>query len=59
MLLWITFEVGKIFFFSKLMIEYLKGLMWVLPYYIKGCISWTWYYPYYYGPMLQDMKNLC
>ena len=32
--------------------------MWCLAYYIKGCISWTWYYPYNYGPMLIDMVEL-
>lgn len=26
--------------------------------FIKGCISWTWYFPHHYGPMLQDMKRL-
>lgn len=45
-------------FLSKLMESYLEGLMWCLAYYVKGCISWTWYYPYHYGPMLQDMTNL-
>lgn len=45
-------------FLSTLMRHYLQGLMWCLAYYIKGCISWTWYYPYHYGPMLQDMKRL-
>eukprot|EP01038_Epipyxis_sp_PR26KG_P008199 gene8199-11090_t len=43
---------------TSLMVEYLKGLMWCIAYYIRGCVSWTWYYPYHYGPMLQDMKNL-
>mmetsp|Transcript_20065 Transcript_20065/g.28834 ORF Transcript_20065/g.28834 Transcript_20065/m.28834 type:complete len:1503 (+) Transcript_20065:75-4583(+) len=45
-------------FLSQLMEDYLKGLMWCLAYYMKGCISWTWYYPYYYGPMLIDMTDL-
>jgi 5'-3' exoribonuclease 1 len=43
---------------ENLMVNYLKGLMWCLAYYMKGCISWTWYYPFHYGPMLQDMKHL-
>jgi 5'-3' exoribonuclease 1 len=43
---------------TDIMKHYLKGLQWCLAYYIKGCISWTWYYPFHYGPMLQDMKNL-
>eukprot|EP01033_Poteriospumella_lacustris_P000925 gene925-667_t len=45
-------------FLRTLMGEYLKGLGWCLAYYVKGCISWTWYYPYHYGPMLQDMTGL-
>ena len=45
-------------FFQKLQESYLQGLMWCLAYYIKGCISWTWYFPYHYGPMLQDMTDL-
>jgi 5'-3' exoribonuclease 1 len=40
-------------FFGKLRESYLQGLMWCLAYYVKGCISWTWYFPYHYGPMLQ------
>ena len=45
-------------FLTTLMEKYLEGLMWCLAYYIKGCISWTWYYPYHYGPMLIDMREL-
>ena len=45
-------------FLDTLMEKYLEGLMWCLAYYIKGCISWTWYYPYHYGPMLIDMRGL-
>jgi 5'-3' exoribonuclease 1 len=37
---------------------YIAGLIWCLAYYCKGCISWTWYFPYHYGPMLQDMDRL-
>ncbi|CAM9192531.1 unnamed protein product, partial [Ectocarpus fasciculatus] len=37
---------------------YMSGLIWCLAYYCKGCVSWTWYFPYHYGPMLQDMDNL-
>ena len=45
-------------FLGELMASYLEGLLWCLAYYSKGCISWTWYFPYHYGPMLQDMKGL-
>lgn len=45
-------------FMDTLIYKYLEGLMWCLAYYIRGCISWTWYFPYHYGPMLQDMVDL-
>ena len=35
--------------------EYLKGLQWVMNYYVYGIPSWTWCYPYYYGPFLSDL----
>jgi 5'-3' exoribonuclease 1 len=38
--------------------SYLEGLMWCLAYYYRGCISWGWYFPYHYGPMLSDLKDL-
>ena len=50
--------VNEADFLAGLTEEYLKGLMWCLAYYFKGCVSWTWYFPYYYGPMLADMKDL-
>ena len=49
---------ASVLFLEGLMKSYLEGLMWCLCYYSKGCVSWTWYFPYHYGPMLQDMKNL-
>lgn len=38
--------------------EYIKGLVWNLEYYYKGVASWEWYYPYHYGPMLSDLRNI-
>ena len=43
---------------EDLRLSYLQGLMWCLAYYVKGCISWNWFYPYHYGPLLQDMTQL-
>lgn len=37
---------------------YIEGLMWCLAYYYRGCISWGWFFPYHYGPMLSDLIRL-
>lgn len=38
--------------------SYIEGLIWCLAYYFRGCISWSWFYPYHYGPMLSDLTSL-
>lgn len=38
--------------------EYIKGLIWCFKYYTQGCVSWDWYYPYHYGPMLKDVTGM-
>jgi len=37
---------------------YIQGLVWNLEYYYKGCVSWEWFYPYHYGPMLSDLIDI-
>ncbi|CAB9514583.1 5'-3' exoribonuclease [Seminavis robusta] len=37
---------------------YVEGLVWNLKYYYEGCVSWSWYYPYHYGPMLSDLVDI-
>jgi len=42
----------------KIVQAYVEGLYWVLTYYHLGCGSWTWYYPYLYGPLASDLVDL-
>jgi Xrn1 helical domain/XRN 5'-3' exonuclease N-terminus len=43
---------------KELVRSYLEGIMWCQAYYSRGCISWQWFFPYNFGPFLQDMTDL-
>ena len=38
--------------------EYMLGLTWIMKYYCKGCVSWDWYYPQHYAPLLRDLSAM-
>ncbi|XP_062086328.1 5'-3' exoribonuclease 3-like [Humulus lupulus] len=43
---------------KKLVRDYTEGLIWVLLYYFSETPSWTWFYPYHYGPFVSDFKGI-
>ncbi|KIW07569.1 uncharacterized protein PV09_01525 [Verruconis gallopava] len=45
-------------FRRKVANAYVEGVCWVLLYYMQGCASWGWYYPYHYAPFAQDFVDI-
>lgn len=42
----------------QLVQRYVEGLQWVIKYYYEGCVSWGWFYDYYYAPKISDIINM-
>ncbi|CAN0260197.1 unnamed protein product, partial [Discosporangium mesarthrocarpum] len=43
---------------QRLRQAYMEGLKWCLAYYYRGCISWGWFFPFHYVPMISDLTSL-
>jgi 5'-3' exonuclease len=53
-----TTELNK--FINQMCNFYIQGLVWNMKYYLSGCISTSWYYPYLHAPTFQSLYNrLC
>lgn len=42
---------------KKICSEYIRGLQWIIFYYLKGIPDWSWYYPYLYAPFLVEFAS--
>lgn len=42
-------------FIEKVCHKYVEGLQWNLNYYVEGCSSWRWVYPFRAAPCLRDL----
>lgn len=51
-------KASDIEFRRKVAASYVEGVCWVLLYYMQGCPSWTWYYPYHYAPFAADFVDI-
>lgn len=40
---------------QPLVTRYMEGLQWTFSYYYKGCMSWSWYYDFFYAPLASDL----
>jgi 5'-3' exonuclease len=49
------YEQDNIQDIEKMVHEYIRGMEWVLNYYIKGVPDWQWKYPYHYAPFSTDI----
>jgi len=43
--------------FEDIIVKYLEGLEFYCTYYYLGCQSWSWYYPYHYTPLVNDVYD--
>ena len=43
---------------QNLVKTYVEGVVWCLGYYASGCISWQWFYPHNFAPLMQDLRDL-
>jgi 5'-3' exonuclease len=42
---------------EKALVEYCKGLQWIMDYYLGKPVDFDWYYPWMYVPLWEDLYN--
>lgn len=52
------FNISSIQKVEPVVLDYAKGIQFVMYYYLHGCPSWSWYYPYFISPFLTDFIEI-
>ena len=55
---WDNFDSSQTGPIKDLCTSWVEGVRWVWEYYTTGVPSWSWYYPYHYGPYVSDLARL-
>ena len=37
---------------------YLQSVLWTTHYYFRSCLSWKWYYPHPFAPLVSDVSKV-
>ena len=51
------FQVDDVDSIDNICSHFLDGLLWVSQYYLRGCCSWRWSYPFEHGPCISDINS--
>jgi len=43
---------------TQLCSDYIQSIVWTTHYYFKSCLSWKWYYPHNFSPLVSDVSKI-
>jgi hypothetical protein len=52
------FGISNLDSLDDIVMNYIKGIQFVMYYYFHGIPSWTWYYPFFISPFLSDFTRV-